>query len=160
MGNSLTHSWKDKWLDGQAPIDIAPDCFKFAWRKNQTVVVALEGRNWMRGLRHINTAVVLRQFVDLWSKLRHINLTQSTDTIKWNFNISAQYSAYQVQFQGSIAETVWETIWKAKVETKCKIFLWLLLQRRLPTTDRIIQRGNSSNPLCTLCKTTRRKHCI
>jgi mannosylglycoprotein endo-beta-mannosidase len=161
IGNGkLTHFWKDKWLDGQAPIDIAPDCFKFAWRKNQTLVVALEGRNWMRGLRRINTAVALRQFVDLWSKLCHINLTQSTDTIQWNFNASAQYtanSAYQVQFQGSIAETDWETIWKAKVKTKCKIFLWLLLQRRLPTTDRIIQRGNSANPLCTLCQNHQEK---
>jgi hypothetical protein len=114
----------------------------------------------MCGLRRINAVVVLWQFVDLWSELRHINLTHNTDTIQWNFNASSQYtakSAYQVQFQGSIAETDWEIIRKAKVESKCKIFLWLLLQRRLPATDRIIQRGNSANPLCTLCQNHQEK---
>jgi hypothetical protein len=41
IGNGQQKSfWKDKWLNGQAPKDIAPECFRLAWRKNQTVAVA------------------------------------------------------------------------------------------------------------------------
>jgi hypothetical protein len=95
------------------------------------VAVALEGRKWMCGLQRMDTEVALRQFVDLWQQLSQIQLTQENDIIKWSFTSSAQYtakSAYQLQFRGAMAETSWDAIWKAKVETKCKIFLWLLLQ--------------------------------
>jgi hypothetical protein len=34
-------------------MDIAPDCFRLAWRKNISVQQALNGRKWMRGLRRI-----------------------------------------------------------------------------------------------------------
>jgi hypothetical protein len=108
----------------------------------------------------MNIEVALHQFVELWRQLRQIGLTQGSDTIQWIFNVSAQYtakSAYQVQFKGSIAETSWDSIWKAKVETKCKIFTWLLLQRRLPTNDRIIRRGNQAYPTCILCQTADEK---
>jgi len=29
--------WQSSWLHGQAPMDIFPDLFKLAWRKNKTV---------------------------------------------------------------------------------------------------------------------------
>ena len=37
------------------------------------------------------------------------------------------------------------------MENKTKIFVWLLLQRRLPTNDRIIKHGGQANPICQLC---------
>lgn len=40
-----TRFWKDSWLDGQAPRDIAPLCYALAWRKNQTAVVSLTRRS-------------------------------------------------------------------------------------------------------------------
>jgi len=55
--------------------------------------------------------------------------------------------------KGSIKDYKWEDIWKTKVENKCKFFLWLLLQRKLLTSDRIIKRGGQANPICQLCRT-------
>jgi hypothetical protein len=43
-------------------------------------------------------------------------------------------------------------IWKAKVPSKCKIFLWLLLQSQLPTADRIVRHGGHAVLTCTLCQ--------
>jgi hypothetical protein len=44
---------------------------------------------------------------------------------------------------------------KIKAENKCKFFLlWLLLQRKLLTADRIIKRGGQANPVCQLCRTS------
>ena len=37
------------------------------------------------------------------------------------------------------------------MENKTKFFVWLLLQRRLPTNDRIIKHGGQANPICQLC---------
>jgi hypothetical protein len=58
-----TQFWKDRWLHGRAPMDIAPDCFRLAWRKNISVQQALSGRKWMRGLRRISTTAALHQLV-------------------------------------------------------------------------------------------------
>jgi hypothetical protein len=44
-------------------------------------------------------------------------------------------SAYNVQFIGAIKDEQWSSIWKAKVDNKCKFFMWLLLQTKLPTAD-------------------------
>ena len=62
-------------------------------------------------------------------------------------------SAYRVQFWGACVSELLGSIWKTKVENKCRFFTWLLLQDRLPTADRIIGRGGQANPTCQLCKT-------
>jgi hypothetical protein len=42
VGNGTkTSFWKDRWLNGCAPQDIALECYKLAWRKNHTVAAAL-----------------------------------------------------------------------------------------------------------------------
>ncbi|CAN6230203.1 unnamed protein product [Urochloa humidicola] len=158
IGDGNTASfWKDKWLHGQAPKDIAPGCYKLAWRKNQTVALAMANGTWMRGLRRIASEADLRQFVTLWSQLHQFQLSDQPDSITWRFTPDGQYtakSAYQVQFMGAIRDNQWTKLWKAKVEHKCRFFMWLLLQCRLPTADRIIRRGGQANPICQLCHTT------
>ena len=73
--------WKDRWLNGQAPKDLARDCYRWAWRKNISVAKAMDQRGWMRGLRRMYTERALTQFVHLWTQLQTIclhpsNLTQ------------------------------------------------------------------------------------
>ena len=82
LGNGKrSRFWKDNWLNGKAPIDIAPACFRLPRRKNHSVACALQGRRWMRGLRRMNTEEQLRQFVDLWSQLQGVQLQESEDTL-------------------------------------------------------------------------------
>ena len=42
-------------------------------------------------------------------------------------------------------------VWQLKVKNKCRFFMWLLLQCKLPTANRIIQRGSTANAVCKLC---------
>jgi hypothetical protein len=42
--------WHSSWLNGRAPIDIAPNLYPLAWRKNQKVKDDLLHMNWTRGL--------------------------------------------------------------------------------------------------------------
>jgi hypothetical protein len=58
--------WHDRWLNGQAPKDIAPTLYKLAWRKNISVAVALSDMRWMRGMRRVSSAKEVRQFIQLW----------------------------------------------------------------------------------------------
>jgi len=155
IGNGVrTNFWKDRWLKGQAPKDIAPECFRWAWRKNITVAKALTNRCWMRGLRRMNNETALRQFVELWTQIQQIRLSSHPDQITWRFTSDGQYivkSAYEMQFCGSYADHIWKKIWGAKAENKCRFFCWLMLQDRLPTADRIIRRGGQTNHICQLC---------
>jgi hypothetical protein len=63
-----------------------------------------------------------------------------------------------VQFIGAVRDGQWNTIWQAKVENKCRFFMWLLLQTKLPTADQICKYNDQANPICTLCHTTAEKH--
>ena len=51
LGNGNKASfWQSAWLHGQAPMDIFPDLFKLAWRKNRSVREELQHQSWTRGL--------------------------------------------------------------------------------------------------------------
>ncbi|WVZ66580.1 LOW QUALITY PROTEIN: hypothetical protein U9M48_015779 [Paspalum notatum var. saurae] len=121
-GNRISF-WHDRWLQGQTPKQIAPLCFKLVWRKNLTVAETLQGNSWMRGLRH------------------------ST----WRLSSSGEYT-FDAQFIGSYSNHQWEKVWKAKVEPKCRFFVWLLLQQKILTSDKILRRGGQANPICQLCR--------
>jgi hypothetical protein len=68
-------------LEGKAPRDIAPNLYKLAWRKKNSVADDLQNQNWTRGLWRMNTADQIVEFVILWDKLQHIQLTDTSDTI-------------------------------------------------------------------------------
>jgi hypothetical protein len=61
------------------------------------------------------------------------------------------HSACTVQFQGSFVHNDWASLWVVKAENKCKFFCWLILQKKLWMTDRIIKHGGQANPICHLC---------
>jgi hypothetical protein len=101
------------------------------------------------------------QFVDLWSQLQGVQLQESEDTISWRFESSGKYSArsaYDAQFVGTFPNHNWRKVWKIKAEPKCCFFIWLLLQLKLPTADRIIKRGGQADPICKLCHCRQETH--
>jgi len=114
VGNGeRTCFWKDIWLSGQASMDIAPLCYRLAWRKNKTVAQSMQQNSWMRGLQRISTSKELYQFVDLWEKLQSVHLTSQPDQITWRFTANGEYSchsAYHFQFNGSRPNFHWEKI--------------------------------------------------
>ena len=56
----------------------------------------------------------------------------------WKFNGNGRYSArsaYNIQFHGSVQMDHCRTLWKAKITNRCKMFIWLMIQGRLPTAQ-------------------------
>ncbi|KAM0839337.1 hypothetical protein ACQ4PT_060405 [Festuca glaucescens] len=136
-----------------APATLAPGLFKLAFRK-LSVKDALPQGKWMRGLERMISLQDLEDFAKLWEKVREIQLTDRIDTVTWILTTDAAYSAksaYEVQFYGRLVLPDLNNVWKVKMEEKVRFFLWLLLQNRLWTADRLRNRGWNHDDKCCLC---------
>ena len=127
LGNGETASfWQSSWLNGEAPMDLFPDLFKWAWRKNRTVKEELHEQNWTRGLWRMQTVDEMASFVHLWDAVHEVQLTTEQDNITWRWMADGIYSAksaYNLQFQGSYSTFRSDTIWQAEAEGKHKFLL-------------------------------------
>jgi hypothetical protein len=63
-----TKFWHDSWLDGIAPMNIAPHLFDLISRKNNSVAHELSGEHWIKTLSRITSTVQI-EFVSLWNRL-------------------------------------------------------------------------------------------
>jgi hypothetical protein len=72
------------------------------------------------------------------------------DEITWRWTANGEYttkSAYRIQFQGHLKSINIRPIWKAKTEPKCKIFAWILLHRKILTSNNLEKWGCPNDPL-------------
>jgi hypothetical protein len=68
--------------------------------------------------------------------------------------VDGQYtvsSAYDYRFIGYMTTFTPGTVWKAKIEPKCRFFSWLVLHDRVLTTDNMAKKNWPYNPVCSLC---------
>ena len=146
--------WQSSWLLGQAPMDIFPDLFRLAWRKNRVVKDELVNQCWTRGLWRMSTVEEMADFVKLWDYVQQIQLSNEPDQIFWKWTSDGQYtskSAYRAHFNGSFCTFNATAIWKAETEGKHKFFAWLLVQSKILTADKLMARNWPCNPVCALC---------
>ena len=133
---------------------LAPAVFKLARFKKVSVKQGMHNAKWMQGLNRISNAEELRQFVQLWNKVQGTTLSTEKDTIVWNLTANGSYSAcsaYEAQFFSRIERPWLARVWTSKMEGKVRFYLWLLLQNRNWTADRLQARGWTHNDLCKLC---------
>lgn len=105
--------WHDRWIQGNSPLDIAPDLYKLAWRKKENVATALTNGQWKRGLRRLSSTLEINQYVHLWDLLREVQLGDQPDDITWRFLANGTYSsssAYLTQFTANILDHDWERL--------------------------------------------------
>jgi hypothetical protein len=84
IGNGQTASfWSSSWLNGRAPRDIAPNLFKLAWCKKNSVAEDLQNDRCTRGLWRINNSDQITEFIHLWGLLQDIQLNGDPESISW-----------------------------------------------------------------------------
>jgi hypothetical protein len=130
------------------------EVFSLAWRKKITVPEDLQNLNWTRGLWRMSSAEEIAEFVILWDQVQNVQLSDSPDEFRWRWTADGNYSAksaYSIQFQGSLSTFNSKALWTANAEGKYRLFVWLLVQNRIPTADRLLTRNWSCNPICILC---------
>jgi len=155
VGDGATASfWQSSWLNGQAPMDLFPDLFRLAWRKNKTIKEELFQQNWTRGLWRMQTVEQMADFVALWDSVQELQLSNNPDTIAWRWTADGVYtakSAYKAQFLGSYSPFRGDYIWQAEAEGKHRFFAWLLVQSKILTADQLQARQWPCNPTRSLC---------
>jgi hypothetical protein len=120
-------------------------------RRNRTVSEALTSGTWIGNITHDLTLELLNEYFKLWRAIEaeHVDLDDATDDlIVWTLESSGEYmarSAYIIQFEGQIKSNFPKLIWKAWATPRCKFSLWLLLQDRLRTSQRLLLRGCKNN---------------
>jgi len=149
--------WHSSWLDGHAPITLFPQLYRHSRRKKRTVYDALTAHRWIKDIAHNLTNDLLSEFFVFWTRIdaQNLNLdSQDDDQITWTPTATGIYSAksaYNLQLQGKCRSPVAKAIWKPWGPNKCKLFLWLLLQNRIWTADRLMLRERPNSYFCPLC---------
>jgi hypothetical protein len=94
VGNGVrTVFWSDRWMDGVAPMDLAPGLFNLARQKQISVADAIREGGWMKGLQRMSTADLLHSFVTLWHKVQLFHVNEEEDKITWTLTANGDYSA-------------------------------------------------------------------
>jgi len=106
-------------------MDLFPDLYRLAWRKNKTIREELQNQNWTRGLWRMQTVEEMASFVQLWDFAQELHLSNTPDSVTWRWTADGVYtakSAYNTQFLGSYSSFKGDHIWKAEAEGKHKFF--------------------------------------
>jgi hypothetical protein len=92
----MTLFWVDKWLDGMAIRDIAPDLFALILErssKHRTVREALVECRWITDIQGATSSLALWQYVQLWIRVRDVQLLPMPDKLLWRWTTDAHYSS-------------------------------------------------------------------
>jgi len=162
IGNGMRASfWNSGWLRGCRPKDLAPNLFTISSFKKKTVAQALTGSAWITDIRLSNRQTIthLLEFVKLWELLRDVQLQPNQeDEIRWKLTPAGMYttaSAYKAEFTGCTRAALAGGLWKTWAPPKCKLFIWLITQNRVWTSDRLARRDWPHSPFCPLCRSVR-----
>lgn len=77
------------------------------------------------------------------------------DTITWTLTANGEYTArpgYLMQFEGTVWSATHQKVWKQWTAPQCKFFIWLLLQQRIWTANRLQLRGWENCYFCQMCE--------
>jgi hypothetical protein len=147
--------WTSPWLQGQVPASLFPVLYKHSRRKNRTVFEAITDNKWIRDVDYSMTHQIIAEFIELWERPDVFNLQEDQeDKIIWRFTSDGQYtarSAYGLQLEGSTRCRTTTLTWTSRAPPKCRFFLWLLLQNRIWTAARLLQRQWPNEYFCQLC---------
>ncbi len=81
---------------------------------------------------------------NLKALLADLHPTNSRDVIRWRWTSSEAYSVksmYKFLQDSGVIDKSFVQLWKSKIPLKVKIFVWLVLKRRVLTTDNLLKRG-------------------
>jgi hypothetical protein len=82
-----------------------------------------------------------------------IVLSEGDDMISWKFGNKGLFSVKSVYNAMTANEsgTYVRIIWKGKIPSKIKIFLWMVANNAILTKDNMIKRKWAGDPTCYFC---------
>ncbi|XP_073367970.1 uncharacterized protein [Aegilops tauschii subsp. strangulata] len=149
---------EDRWISGYRICELAPAIYSRVRRRtraSRTVADALTNEEWARDIGPNLLANEMAQFLALWQRVTDTQLVEGEDdrtTWSWeqNRNFSAR-SAYAANFMGLQRSPTVDFTWKSSAPLHCCFFLWLAIQNRCWTSDRLAKRGLPHQDACPFC---------
>ncbi len=86
--------------------------------------------------------------------MRDITTKDDLDKIRWRWNTTGGFSVkslYCFLQDGGGADRRFVYLWKIMAPLKVKIFVWLVLRKRVLTTDNLLKRGWNGEGRCSFC---------
>jgi hypothetical protein len=151
--------WTDPWLDSDNIQQRAPALLAAVEphaQNTRTVADALVDRRWIRDITGPLAVPALVQFLELVDVVQTVLLSPGVpDQVQWKLIASGVYSAgsaYKAFFAGMGLFPCGKAIRRTWAPAKCKVHMWLAMQRRLWTADRLLRRGLNARAMCPLCE--------
>lgn len=150
-GNT-TLFWKDRWLFDQPLSELFPDLFAMCMQQNISVATVKNNpesvtfTRWLVDNWRVSWEKILKELAD-------VQLSDGEDEISWKFgnkgvfSVKTVYNAMTANESGTYAKT----IWKGKIPSKIKIFLWMVANNAILTKDNMIKRNWQGDPTCFFC---------
>jgi hypothetical protein len=144
--------WRDSWLYDKPLYLTFPDLFKLCEQPDATVYQAKFNLNGLTFTRWLiddlrnNWGQIMRD-VDV------VQLDDRKDEVIWRFGFSGYFSVKSTYKAMTVndAEPYHKMIWKGKIPSKIKIFLWLIMNKAILTKDNMIKRKWPESPTCYFC---------
>jgi hypothetical protein len=146
--------WTSSWINGLSPAAMFPSLYDHSKKKKRSVADALQNDNWIRDLMHDVTTAIFVEYIVLWIMADAAQVNPSDpadDEIIWTRSADGNYSAksaYSMQFDGSVESSFPTKIWRVWAPSRCKFFVWLMLQNRIWTADRLLMREWPNQYFC------------
>jgi hypothetical protein len=115
---TTTLFWLDKWLNGKAIFEIAPDVVCLVDSRvssTRTVAQAMDNWRWVRDIGSHLSLVGLQLYLKLWDVIGEVTLSQEAGRLVWRHTASGQFSSKSCSnafFLGSISFEPWKRLWK------------------------------------------------
>lgn len=88
----------------------------------------LQDHTWARDIQGTIGFQELGEYLLLWRRIEHTELTTEPDRLRWTLTASGTYtaqSAYQATFHGAITCDAWKLTWKGWAPPRVRFFHWL-----------------------------------
>jgi hypothetical protein len=152
--------WSERWIQGRTA-EVAANLINLVQKKdikNHIVAQALENHRWTTEIRGALPVQVIVEYLHLWDLVAEVELQDGiSDQYHWKLDKTGEYtckSAYKCLFVGTVRIAPWRKIWKNWAPLRCKLFPWLVFNKRCRPADQLASRGLSHPSACPLCDQT------
>jgi hypothetical protein len=151
--NSDVRFWTDHWTGEEALSVRYPRLFQICADPEISIERAYEDDGWRIFFRRSFGQEETTLWQQLVQDLEDVVPSEGGDKVLWKLEASGRFSVkslYNSLVQGPVSP-LGSAIWKGRIPTKIKIFLWQMSRGRLPSNDQILKRRGPSDGLCALC---------
>lgn len=145
--------WLDVWC-GDIPLCVRFSAlFAICDKPNAKVVNLWLNKRWQPGFRRSLGPPEIREWEELRSTLRTVQPTCGRDEVSWKLEASgcfSSHSLYKEIFKVSNPCDL-KGLWKIRLPSKIKIFLWQAARNRITSGDQVQKRHGPGDGKCVWC---------